>query len=48
MANIESHRNIGHQLDVGKASMFHVIKIASNAIIGNLSDVSLWPQILIR
>ena len=39
---------IGHYFGVCKASMFHIIKIVSNAIIGNLSDVSLWPKILIQ
>ena len=48
MANMESHREIGHYFGVCKASVFHVIEIVSNAIIGNISDVNLWPQILIK
>jgi len=48
MANMESHRETGHYFGVCKASVFHVVKIVSNATIGNLSDARLWPQILIK
>lgn len=40
MANMESHREIGHYFGVCKASVFNVIKTVVNAILNNLCYVS--------
>ncbi|XP_063398214.1 uncharacterized protein LOC134683083 [Mytilus trossulus] len=45
MANMESHREIGHYFGVCKASVFNVIKTVVNAILNNLCYLIKWPNL---